>query len=408
MQRPECWLKKALDVKHALVTLDAAEAAAPAGPAHHVPSFQPPLLRIPSIEVHLTHDTAWNRTGAGALPLYSPQQRFLMLLTHVEVLDICMLKCYTFAILRHGANNLSALLTSRPACFSDRAMRQRLHGAPFLLLCCSALQALDTLCCLAWQATALVPVFAVLDPELGGEGGRAGGLFNCAVGVTLRRMDAALSSRQLRRLRALVREAASVMAQAARARDDTKPQQPADLALAAPAAAGDGSAGCSGSRPGLGSTPTAEHSPRPAPGAGSIEAVPDRAARGAAQPDRGGVPSTVEASAPNPKSAPRASGIAALPAGATGTDGPGPDPEPAPRARGVAALAAGAMGTVGRMWDFITDEAAAEAGAAAAATAAADAPAPVARADMSVVIDISLEGALVPACAYSALQQYVS
>ena len=59
---------------------------------------------------------------------------------------------------------------------------------------------------------------------------------------------------------------------------------------------------------------------------------------------------------------------------------------PAPKARGIAALAAGAMGTVGRVWGFITDEAAAEAGAAAA-------PAVVARADMSVAIDIALDGA---------------
>lgn len=58
MQRPECWLKKALAVKHALVTLDASAAAAPAGPATRGHSLQPPLLRIPSIEVRLTHDCA--------------------------------------------------------------------------------------------------------------------------------------------------------------------------------------------------------------------------------------------------------------------------------------------------------------------------------------------------------------
>ena len=51
MQRPECWLKKALVVKHASVTLDAAAAAAPTGEAPRGPSFQPPLLRIPSMEV---------------------------------------------------------------------------------------------------------------------------------------------------------------------------------------------------------------------------------------------------------------------------------------------------------------------------------------------------------------------
>ena len=60
MQRPECWLKKALAVKHASVTLDATAAAAPAGPAPRGPSFQPPLLRIPSIEVRLTHESASN------------------------------------------------------------------------------------------------------------------------------------------------------------------------------------------------------------------------------------------------------------------------------------------------------------------------------------------------------------
>lgn len=287
-------------------------------------------------------------------------------------------------------------------------MRQRLHRAPFWLQCCLSLQALETLCSLALQATALVPVFAVLDPELGGEGGRAGGPFECAVGVTLRRMDAALSSRQLHRLRALVREAASALAQAARARGDAEPQQPADSALAAPAAAGNGSAGGAGSRPGLGRCTAAEYGPRPAPGAGSTAAAPAGAAPGAVQPDRGGALSTSETPGPGPKFAPRASGVAALPAGAAGTEGPDPDPKPAPRARGVAALAAGAMGTVGRMWDFITDEAAAEAGAAAAATAAADAPAPVARADVSVAINISLEGARVPAWACPALQLWSS
>ncbi len=49
-----------------------------------------------------------------------------------------------------------------------------------------------------------MPVFAVLDPELGGGGARAGGPFECAVGVTLRRVDAALSSCQLDQLRARV------------------------------------------------------------------------------------------------------------------------------------------------------------------------------------------------------------
>ena len=300
---------------------------------------------------------------------------------------------------------MSAVLLSRPACCCDRSMRRRLHGAPSLLQCCLALQALEALCSL--QATALVPVFAVLDPELGGEGGAAGGFFECAVGVALRRMDAALSSRQLHRLRALVREAASVLAQAAAARGDTEPQQPADSALADSAAAGDGGAGGTGTRPGSGPSTAAEHVPRPALGAGSAAAAPAGSAP-AVQPDRGGAPSTGKTPGPNPTSAPRASGVAALPAGAAGTVGPDPDPKPAPRARGVAALAAGAMGTVGRMWDFITDEAGAEAGAAAAASAAANAPAPVARADISVAIDIALEGARIPACAHPALQHCAS
>lgn len=44
------------------------------------------------------------------------------------------------------------------------------------------------------------------------------------------------------------------------------------------------------------------------------------------------------------------------------------------------------------MWDFITDEAAAEVGAAAAAAAAADAPEPVAQADMGVSVSVVLAG----------------
>ena len=301
---------------------------------------------------------------------------------------------------------MRAVLLSRPACCCDRCMRRRLHGAPSLLQCCLALQALEALC--SMQATALVPVFAVLDPELGGAGGTAGGSLECAVGVALRRMDAALSSRQLHRLRALVREAASVLARAAAARGDAEPQQLADSAPAAPAAAGDGGAGGAGSHPDLSRSAAAEHGPRPVPGAGSNAAAPAGAAPGAAQPDRAGAPSTGNTPGPDPTSAPRARAVAAQPAGAAGTVGPDPDPKPAPRARGVAALAAGAMGTVGRMWDFITDEAAAEAGAAAAASAAADAPAPVARADMSVAINIALEGARIPACAHPALQHCAS
>lgn len=44
------------------------------------------------------------------------------------------------------------------------------------------------------------------------------------------------------------------------------------------------------------------------------------------------------------------------------------------------------------MWDFITDEAAAEVGAAAAAAAAADAPEPVAQADMGVSVSVVVAG----------------
>lgn len=196
-----------------------------------------------------------------------------------------------------------------------------------------------------------------------------------------------------------------MLAQASHAQGDTDSQPPADSAPVAPDPAGNGSAAGAGSRPGSGTISAAEHGSQLAPGAGSTEAALAGAAPGAVKPDRGGAPSTGETSAPDPKPTPRASGVPALPAGAMGTAGPDPDPKPAPRARGVAALAAGAMGTVGRMWDFITDGAAAEAGAAAAATAAAHTPAPVARADMSVAIDIALEGARVPACACPALQQ---
>lgn len=50
VQRPECWLKKALAVKSTSLSLEAAPAAT-AAPACR---FPPPLLRVPDIEARLT------------------------------------------------------------------------------------------------------------------------------------------------------------------------------------------------------------------------------------------------------------------------------------------------------------------------------------------------------------------
>ncbi|KAK9844032.1 hypothetical protein WJX81_002459 [Elliptochloris bilobata] len=144
LERPECWLKKALAVKHASVSLDEEELAAPAAPAPRSSSFQPPLLRMPSIE-----------------------------------------------------------------------------------------------------ATALVPVFAVLDPDLGGAGARGkrpGSQFQCAVSIAVRRVDAALSARQLACLGALAHGVTGALGQAVGT--GTEPELPVDPAHVAPDS-GSGSDGIS-------------------------------------------------------------------------------------------------------------------------------------------------------------------
>jgi hypothetical protein len=67
----------------------------------------------------------------------------------------------------------------------------------------------------AWpclQVTALVPLFAVLDPELGGRSARRGDALQSVVALAVPRVHAALSGRQLARLRAAAGEVAGALA----------------------------------------------------------------------------------------------------------------------------------------------------------------------------------------------------
>ena len=172
------------------------------------------------------------------------------------------------------------------------------------------------------QAAALVPVFAVLDPELGGASGRGaapGPAFQCAITVAARQVSAALSGRQLAWLRAFAGGIANAMAQSA---------------------SGD-SMECGGGASASAAAPTAAES------------------AGEAAMAAGGVPAGSKARAGSSQVAGKGSGGASagsMAAGSSavadsspgaGTGGSGGGGGGGAGGRGLAALAAGAMGTVG-------------------------------------------------------------